>query len=198
MKSIAPKPANLSFAEAAGIPLVAETAWQAIVEAGGVKPGQRVLVHGGAGGVGSAAVQIAKAKGAYVIATASARNQQFLRSIGADDVLDYKAVRFEDKVKDVDLVLNTVDEETGVRSVRVVKPGGALVSVVELAPAAACKAARIRCPRITGAEGYTLAPIVELANAGRLRINVEERVPLAEAAKAWIEAALATFAGRSF
>jgi NADPH:quinone reductase-like Zn-dependent oxidoreductase len=183
--SVAAKPAQVSFEEAAGIPLVAETAWQAIVEAGGVKPGQRVLVHGGAGGVGSAAVQIAKAKGAYVIATASARNQEFLRSLGADETIDYTAVRFEDKAKDIDVVLNTADEDTGLRSVKIVKPDGALVSVVEYVPAAKCRAARIRCPRIRGAEGTTLAPIVDLVSAGKLRINVEERLPLAEAAKAW-------------
>jgi NADPH:quinone reductase-like Zn-dependent oxidoreductase len=185
VNSIATKPARMSFEEAAGIPLAAETAWQALVDSAKVKPGQRVLVHGGAGGVGSAAVQIAKAKGAYVIATASARNQQYLRSIGADETMDYRAVRFEDKVKDVDIVLNTVDDETGRRSVAIVKPGGVLVSIVEVVPAASCKAARIRCPRISGAEGMELAPIIELANAGQLHINIEEQVLLAEAATAW-------------
>lgn len=184
-KSIATKPTEMSFEEAAGIPLAAETAWQALVDVANVKPGQRVLVHGGAGGVGAAAVQIAKAKGAYVIATASARNQDYLRSIGADEAIDYKAVRFEDKVKEMDIVLNTVDDETGRRSVGVVTSGGVLVSIVETVPAASCKAARIRCPRISGSEGLELAPIVQLANAGQLHINIEERVPLAEAAKAW-------------
>jgi NADPH:quinone reductase-like Zn-dependent oxidoreductase len=184
-KSIAAKPAKMSFEEASGIPVAAETAWQAIVDVANVKPGQRVLVHGGAGGVGSAAVQIAKARGAYVIATASARNHDFLRSLGADETIDYKTVRFEDKVKNVDVVLNTVDDETGVRSVSVVKPGGVLVSIVETVPGAACKAARIRCPRISGSEGTELAPIVALADAGQFHVSVEQRLPLADAAKAW-------------
>ncbi len=107
VEAVALKPAHMSFEEASGIPVVGETAWRSLVTVADVHAGQRVLIHGGAGGVGSAAVQIAKAKGAYVIATASPRHADLLRSLGADEVLDYNSVRFEDKVKDLDIVLNT-------------------------------------------------------------------------------------------
>ena len=152
-KIAAPKPTKMSFEEASGIPVVGETAWRAIVTVADVQKGQRVLIHGGAGGVGSSAVQIAKARGAYVIATASPRNHDFLRKLGADEVIDYNTVRFEDKVKDADVVVNTVDADTGSRSIKVVKPGGIIVSVVGPAPAEACAAAKIRCEqtgRVTG------------------------------------------------
>jgi NADPH:quinone reductase-like Zn-dependent oxidoreductase len=185
--SIAAKPKNMSFAEAAGIGVVAETGWRAIVTVGNVQKGQRVLIHGGAGGVGSSAVQIAKARGAYVIATASARNHEFLKSIGADETIDYNTVRFEDKVKNVDLVLNTVDAETGVRSVGVVKKGGMLVSVVGPPPAEPCAAAGIRCGVTGSVNGQMLPLVVELADAGQFRVSVEKRLALVDAGKAWDE-----------
>jgi NADPH:quinone reductase-like Zn-dependent oxidoreductase len=110
-----------------------------------VHAGQKVLIHGGAGGVGSAAVQIAKAKGAYVIATASPRHTDLVRSLGADAVLDYNSVRFEERLKDLDVVLNTVDADTGARSVGVLKAGGFLVSVVGPPAPGPCEAAQIHC-----------------------------------------------------
>jgi NADPH:quinone reductase-like Zn-dependent oxidoreductase len=185
--AIAAKPAKMSFAEAAGLGVVAETAWRAIVTLGDVQKGQKVLIHGGAGGVGSSAVQIAKARGAYVIATASARNHEFVKSLGADEAIDYKAVRFEDKVKSADLVLNTVDAETSARSVAVVKPGGMLVSIVGAPPAEPCAAAKIRCAETGKVNGTLLGSVVELADAGKFHISVEKRMPLADAAKAWDE-----------
>ncbi len=183
--AIAAKPAKMSFAEAAGLGVVAETAWRAIVTVGNVQKGQKVLVHGGAGGVGSSAVQIAKARGAYVIATASARNHDFLKSLGADETLDYNTVRFEQKLTGLDLVLNTVDAETGARSVGVVKPGGMLVSIVGAPPADPCAAAKIRCAVTGPVNGQMLTSVVELADAGKFHISVEKRMPLADAAKAW-------------
>src|SRR3984885_11366353 len=102
--AVALKPEHMSFEEAAGIPVVGETAWRAMVKVGNVQPGQRVLIDGGAGGVGSSDVQIAKARGAYVIATASPSHYEFLRSLGADEVVDYHSVRFEEKLKDIDVV----------------------------------------------------------------------------------------------
>ena len=113
---VAKKPAKISYEEASGIPVVGETAYRALHEVAKLQKGQRILIHGGAGGVGSAGVQIAKAQGAYVIATASPRNHDFLRSIGADEVIDYNTVKFEERVKGVDVVLNTANLETGVRS----------------------------------------------------------------------------------
>ena len=185
VSAVAPKPARLSFEEAAGIPVVGETAWRSMVTVADVHAGQRVLIHGGAGGVGSSAVQIAKARGAYVIATASPRHADLLRSLGADEVLDYNSVRFEDKVKDLDIVLNTVDADTGARSVGVLKPGGMLVSVVGQPPAGPCEAAKIRCAIPGPVSGAMLGHLSELANSGKFRSVIDQRLPLAAASKAW-------------
>ena len=184
-KAIAIKPKQMSFDESAGLPVVAETAYRAMVTVGNVQKGQRVLIHGGAGGVGSMAVQIAKARGAYVIATASARNHDFLRSLGADETIDYTTTRFEDKVKNVDVVLNTADAETNVRSVSVLKPDGLLVSIVGPPPADACAAAKVRCAVTGSVNGEMLSKVVELADEGKLKISIEKRMPMSEAAKAW-------------
>lgn len=184
VSAVAAKPERLSFDEAAGIPVVGETAWRALVTIASVQPGQRVLIHGGAGGVGSSAVQIAKARGAYVIATASPTHNELLRSLGADEILDYHRVRFEEALKDIDVVLNTVDADTAARSIGVVKPGGILVSVAGAAPAEQCEAARIRCAVTGHATGEMLGSLSALADQGRFRIHVDRRFPLAEAAKA--------------
>lgn len=182
--AVAVKPPQMSFDEAAGLPIVGETAWRAMVTVANVQAGQRVLIHGGAGGVGSAAVQIAKARGAYVIATASPRHNDLLHSLGADEVLDYNSVRFEDKLKNIDVVLNTVDAETTVRSLRVMKPGGILVSVVGPPPQAQCAAARVRCAVTGSVNGQMLRFVSEIAGQGKLRIHIDRRWPLTEAAQA--------------
>jgi NADPH:quinone reductase-like Zn-dependent oxidoreductase len=184
VNAVAPKPRRLSFEEAAGMPVVGETAWRALVTIAEVRPGERVLVHGGAGGVGSSAVQVAKARGAYVIATASPAHDAFLRSLGVDEVIDYHKVGFEEKLKDIDVVLNTVDAETGARSIAIVRPGGILVSVAGAAPATQCEAAKIRCA-VTGiATGEMLAAVSELADQGKFRIHIDRQFPLADAAQA--------------
>ena len=189
VSSLARKPKALSFEEAAGVPIAAETAYRALHEAGGIKSGQTVLIHGAAGGVGSAAVQIARAAGARVIGTASANNLEFLKSIGADQVIDYTAHKFEDVGKNVDLVLNTANAETTSRSIAIVREGGVLVTIVGTTDAAACAAAKIRCTRpdrTTGASNAEmLARIGELADAGKFRVHVEGVYPMADAAKAW-------------
>jgi NADPH:quinone reductase-like Zn-dependent oxidoreductase len=185
VSAVAAMPAHMSFEEAAGIPVVGETAWRSMVIVADVQAGQKVLIHGGAGGVGSAAVQIAKAKGAYVIATASPRHTALLRSLGADAVLDYNSVRFEEQVKDLDVVLNTVDADTGVRSAGVLKAGGMLVSVVGPPAAGPCAAAKIRCAIPGPVNGAMLGALSELASSGKFRINIDQRLPLAEVPKAW-------------
>ena len=189
VSSLARKPKALSFEEAAGVPIAAETAYRALHEAGGIKSGQTVLIHGAAGGVGSAAVQIAKAAGARVIGTASANNLEFLKSIGADQVIDYTAHKFEDVGKNVDLVLNTANAETTARSIAIVREGGVLVTIVGTTDAAACAAAKIRCTRpdrTTGASNAEmLARVGELADAGKFRVHVDGVYPMADAAKAW-------------
>jgi NADPH:quinone reductase-like Zn-dependent oxidoreductase len=184
VSAVAAKPQRLSFEEAAGIPVAGETAWRALVTIADVQRGQRVLIHGGAGGVGSSAVQIAKARGAYVIATASPTHNELLRSLGADEILDYHRVRFEETLKDIDVVLNTVDADTGARSIGVVKPGGILVSVAGAAPAAQCEAAGIRCAVTGHATGEMLGVLSELADQGKFRIHIDRQFPLAEAAQA--------------
>ena len=183
--AIAAKPMRMSFEEAAGIGVVGETAWRAIVTVANVRAGQRVLIHGGAGGVGSSAVQIAKARGAYVIATASPSHNSYLRALGADEILDYNTVRFEDKVKGVDVVLNTVEPDLTVRSLAVMKPGGILVSVVGPPPAAQCEAANVRCGVTGSATGEMLHFVSDLASQGKFHIHIDQQLPLADAAKAW-------------
>ena len=183
--AIAAKPTKMSFEEASGIPVVAETAWRAIVTVGNVQKGQRVLIHGAAGGVGSSAVQFAKARGAFVIGTASARNHEFLKSIGADQTIDYTTARFEDKVKDIDVVVNTADADTNARSIGVVKKGGLLVSVVGPPSESACAAAGIRCSGVGSVNGQMLPAIVDFANHNKFGINIEQKLTLADAAKAW-------------
>lgn len=183
--AVALKPAHMSFEEAAGMPVVGETAWRSLVVVANLQPGQRVLIHGGAGGVGSSAVQVAKAKGAYVIATASPDHAAFLRSLGADEVIDYHTVRFEDKVKNMDVVLNTVDTDTNSRSIAVVKPGGILVSVVGPPPADACKAAGIRCAIPGPVNGAMLGFLSDLANRGKFHIKIEQRLSWMDANEAW-------------
>ncbi|HVV24298.1 MAG TPA: NADP-dependent oxidoreductase, partial [Pseudonocardiaceae bacterium] len=123
------RPAELTVAQAAGLPLAGLTAWQALVDTAHVQPGQRVLVHAASGGVGHLAVQIAKALGAHVIGTASAANHPVLTELGADELVDYRTTRFEDVVGTVDVVLDLVGGETGLRSIPVLGEGGLLISV---------------------------------------------------------------------
>lgn len=126
---LALKPANISYEEAAASTLAALTAWQAFTEKSRVQPGQRVLIHAAAGGVGHFAVQLAKEFGAYVIGTSSAAKREFVLSLGADEHIDYTQVRFEDAVQPVDLVLDTIGGDNMVRSLEVVNPGGTLISI---------------------------------------------------------------------
>src|SRR5438552_2156804 len=127
---VAAKPASLSFTEAAAVPMGALTAWQALVDVAQLQPGQTILIHGGSGGVGSFAVQIAKARGARIIATASTANQDLLKQLGADVAIDYTKTRFEEIAKDTDAVLDPVGKETLARSYDVVKKGGIVMSLV--------------------------------------------------------------------
>jgi NADPH:quinone reductase-like Zn-dependent oxidoreductase len=184
--AMAKKPQHMSFDEAAGIPVVGETAWRAIVVVGNVQAGQRVLIHGGAGGVGSSAVQIAKARGAHVITTASPSHDALVKSFGADEVIDYHKVHVEDSLKNLDMVLNTVDVDTAVRSIPMVRTGGMLVSVAGAVPAAPCEAAKIHCAVTGSVTGEFLAAVSDLADHQQFRVNIEQRLKLSEAAKAWV------------
>lgn len=126
---LALKPANLSMAEAASIPLVGLTAWQVLVERAQIKPGQKVLIHAGSGGVGTFAIQLAKHLGATVATTASAANAAMVKELGADIVIDYHSQKFEDELSGYDVVLNSLDATTLEKSLKVLKPGGKLISI---------------------------------------------------------------------
>jgi NADPH:quinone reductase-like Zn-dependent oxidoreductase len=179
------KPAKTSHVDAASVPLVALTAWQALLDTAKLQQGQTVLIHGGSGGVGSVAVQLAKAKGAKVIATASKENLEFLRQLGADEVIDYRAQKFDEIVKDVDVVLDTVGGETQQRSIGVLKKGGILVSIVGVSSKKQADDAGVRVAGIlVKANGEQLAEIAKLMEAGSVRAFVTLTLPLNEVAKA--------------
>jgi len=180
---VARKPAALTFREGAAYPLVAVTAWQA-VEAARVAKGDRVLIQGGSGGVGSMALQIAKARGAYVIATASTGNVDYVRSIGADQVVDYTKDEL-DAVHDADVLIDTVGGETLTNSLSAVRRGGRAVTVTGRLPGEACATAGIACAKAgSNNEGNILGQITKLFAQGKLRINVDSTFPLEQAGAA--------------
>jgi len=188
---VARKPRALSHVEAAGVPLAALTAWGAVVDVGKAHEGQRILIHAGAGGVGHFAVQFARFFGAHVIATGSTRNLGWLRELGAHEVVDYSAVRFEEAVAPVDTVIDligNVHDETGSRSLRVLKPGGLIVNVptgswrgfAEEVAAAGVRGTGYR----VSPDGTTLSVISRLIDSGDVRVYVDQVFDLAEAAAA--------------
>ena len=184
------KPGSLTFSDAAAVPLAALTAWQALIDIGKIDSGQTVLIHGGSGGVGSFAIQIAKARGARVIATASTRNQDLLKQLGADVAVDYTKQQFEDVARDVDLVLDPVGRDTLARSYAVVKKGGIVVTIVSR-----CDPAELQKRGIHGAslsshpDANELAQITRLIDEKKLKPIVSAVLPLNEAAKADAQAA---------
>jgi NADPH:quinone reductase-like Zn-dependent oxidoreductase len=179
------KPANLNFIEAAAVPLAGLTAWQGLFDEGDLKEGQRALIHGGAGGVGHLAIQFAKAKGAWVATTVSAADIDFARSLGADQVIDYKAQRFEDEVDKVDLVFDLVAGETQNRSWAVIKEGGALVSTLQKPDEALARLHNVRGQvTMTKPNASELTEIARLIEEGSVRPRVQRTFPLAEAAAA--------------
>lgn len=179
------KPQALDFSSAASVPVVSMTAWQALFVYADLAEGQSVLIHGGAGGVGMYAVQLAKWKGAHVTATASARDIEFVKGLGADEVIDYRADRFEDKVSGVDVVLDVIGGETQQRSWQTIKPGGMLVATT--APPSQEDAARhgVRTVMMQmRGDGAQLSTINELIAAGTVKTFVGATFPLAQAAEA--------------
>jgi NADPH:quinone reductase-like Zn-dependent oxidoreductase len=188
---LVPKPRTLDFVQAAAVPLTALTAWQAFFDHASLVAGQTVLIHGAAGGVGVFAVQLARWAGAQVIATASARNRDFLRELGANEIIDYTTTRFEEVVHDVDLVFDLVGGDTLVRSWQVVKPGGVLVSVVSPRPSfAEAKAHGVRPAWfIVEPNREQLIQIGALIDAGRIRPIIETVLPLSQARQAYEQGA---------
>lgn len=189
-RQFAPKPAALSHVEAAALPLVGLTAWQALAEVARVQPGQRVLVHAAGGGVGHVAVQLAKALGAEVIGTASAAKHEWLRELGADQLIDHATSDFAAELRDVDVVLDTRGGDYAQRSLAVLRDGGTLVSINNPGePAAEVAAAAFARGIATGftlvePDRHGLLELAQLVEAGRLRPTIAATFPLAQAARA--------------
>nr|WP_053142061.1 NADP-dependent oxidoreductase [Streptomyces ambofaciens]CAJ89396.1 putative dehydrogenase [Streptomyces ambofaciens ATCC 23877] len=183
-RHLARKPAGLTHVEAAALPLAALTAWQALVDTADVRPGERVLVHAAAGGVGHFAVQIAKARGAYVIGTASAAKHALVRELGADEVIDYRSVRFEDAVSDVDVVLDGIGGRTAERSLRVLRDGGRLITLPGPDDVPVAREGVRASWMLVEPDHHGLREIAALVERGGLKPVVETVLPLGQAAKA--------------
>jgi NADPH:quinone reductase-like Zn-dependent oxidoreductase len=189
-KQAAPKPKSLTYAEAAAVPVVALTAWQGLVDTAKLSAGQTVLIHGGSGGVGSFAIQFAKLRGAKVFATASTRNQDLLKELGADVAIDYTKQKFEDVAKDVDVVLESVGGDTLTRSYGVIKKGGIIVSLIGPPNQAELDKHGIRGAALgVEPDSSELAEIGKLIDEKKIKVIVSQILPLAEAAKAQEQAA---------
>ena len=179
------KPQSLTYVEAAAVPLAALTAWQALIDTAKLSAGQTVLIHGGSGGVGSFAIQIAKARGAKVIATASTPNQDLLKQLGADVAIDYTKTKFEEVAKDVDVVLDPVGKDTLARSYGVVKQGGIIVSLVSRVDQAELDKHAIRgTPIAAKPNADELAEITKLIDERKIKPVVSQVMPLTDAVKA--------------
>jgi NADPH:quinone reductase-like Zn-dependent oxidoreductase len=184
-RHFARKPAGLTHTEAAALPLAGLTAYQSLVDIAGIEAGQRVLVHAAAGGVGHLAVQIAKAKGTYVIATASAAKHAYLKGIGADEVIDYTAGDFAEQVSDVDIVIDGVGDEYTARSAPVVRDGGYLITLPGPADVPEAEQTRIKAGfSIVEPDQIGLNAMTALVDAGQLKPTVSETYALDEVAKA--------------
>jgi len=188
-RAFATKPGSLSHVQAAALPLAALTAWQALADTARLSAGERVLIHAAAGGVGHLAVQIAKARGAHVIGTASAANHDLVQSLGADELIDYHAADFAEVVTDTDIVLDTVSGDYPARSLRTMRPGGALICLLPFPAEVAAEAERrgVRAEALlVEADRGGMTAIADLVTQGRLRPVIAGTFPLADAAKAHV------------
>ncbi|PSM49460.1 NADPH:quinone reductase [Chroococcidiopsis sp. CCALA 051] len=175
------KPKSIDFIQAAALPVAALTSWQAMFDTAHLEAGQKILIHAASGGVGSIAVQLAKAKGARVIGTTSTRNTEFIRKLGVDEVIDYQATPFEDVVRDLDVVLDTIGGETRSRSLKVLKPDGILVSIVGSPPESTGVRVAITHVQPNAAQ---LDEITTFIDSGQVKPYVETVLPLSETAQA--------------
>lgn len=189
---LAKKPANISMTDAAGATLSALTAWQALIDTGHIKPGDKVLIHGGAGGVGNYAVQIAHHLGCYVITTASSADTDFVKSLGADEVIDYKTQKFEDMVKDIDFILDTVGGDNFVRSLKVLKPDGMIVLLPSNKKEEADKVAKEQNVKnykhiLMHSSGEDMKKIASLLEDGSMKVHIDKTFPFDEIPEAHTE-----------
>lgn len=187
-KVLALKPKSLNHAEAAVVPISALTAWQALFEKGQLERKQRVLIHGAAGGVGTFAVQLARWRGAHVTATASSGNIDFVRALGADVIIDYHKIRFEDVVCDLDVILDAVGGETLERSWKVLKSTGKLITVASETEYTPLSQRSRDAFMLVRADGTQLAEIGHMIDAGELRVFLEGVYPLEQAKDAYARA----------
>jgi NADPH:quinone reductase-like Zn-dependent oxidoreductase len=179
------KPKQIDFDTAASVPVAALTAWQGIFDNGNLASGQRILITGASGAVGSMAVQLAKAKGAHVIGTGSSGNEDFVRKLGANEFIDYKKAKLEDEVSSVDVVFDTVGGETQDRAFQTLKRGGILVSTVSLPSPEKAKAFGVAVAMVQMMPNPDqLAEINRLVESGKLKVRVATVLPLAEVKKA--------------
>lgn len=187
-RAFVPKPEGIDHVQAGAIPLAALTAWQALVDTAAMAEGDRVLIHAAAGGVGHLAVQIAKARGAYVIGTASAPKHDFVRDLGADEVIDYREVDFAETAQDIDIVLDTIGGEYQPRSLQTMRRGGILVSTIPIPLEGMSEQATAQGMRIENflveADHAGMAAIADLVETGQLRASIAGTFPLEEAARA--------------
>jgi NADPH:quinone reductase-like Zn-dependent oxidoreductase len=189
-EQLAIKPENISYEEAAAATLAALTAWQAFSDYGRLRPGQRILIHGAAGGVGHYAVQIARHIGAYVIGTSSLENKEFVLSLGANEHIDYKNQRFEEVAKDIDFVFDTVGAENADRSLGVLKKGGTLITTAGLSDTTKEKAkARgvFALGMFVQSAGEDMQHIAQLLEEGEMRSEIMKVFPLAQMADAHLQ-----------
>ena len=184
--SIAHKPETLSHDEAAGLPLVGVSTWQALVETIRLSKGQKILIHGGAGGIGSIAIQLAKNLGAYVATTSSTNDKQFVQQLGADEVIDYKTQTFEDLLHDYDAVFDTIGGETYTRSFKVLKRGGGIiVSMLEQPNQELMDRFGVKAiSQFTQVNRERLTKLAQWVDQNNIRVNLDRTFPLDEAAKA--------------
>jgi NADPH:quinone reductase-like Zn-dependent oxidoreductase len=182
---VAAKPKTVDHLHAAAIASASLAAWKALFEVGELRPGQKVLIHGATGGVGGFAVQLAHAKGVHVIGTASKRNQSYLKELGADEAIDYESVRFEDVVRDVDMVFDTQGGETQARSWKTLKRGGILVSIAQPPAQAEAEKHGVRATfMLNEMNAESLNAITKLVDSGKLKAVVDTILPLSEARRA--------------
>ena len=181
------KPINIGHTEAAAVPLAGLTAWQGLFDHGLLKEGQKVLIHAAAGGVGTYAVQFAKSKGAYVIGTASDQNIEFLKKLGADEVIDYHMENFETKLNDIDLVLDMIGGDTQLKSIDVLKPGGRLITTLAPEFVNEAKAKNVHLSSyVAQSIPAQLAEIAQLIDAGKVKPIIDQVLPFTDAKKAHI------------
>jgi NADPH:quinone reductase-like Zn-dependent oxidoreductase len=179
---VAAKPKTVDHLHAAALASASLVAWKALFEVAALSPGQTVLIHGASGGVGGFAVQLAHAKGVHVIGTASKRNQSYLKELGADEAIDYESVRFEDAVRDVDVVFDTQGGETQARSWKTLKRGGILVSIAQPPAQAEAEKHGVRAAfAVNEMKVESLNEITKLVDSGQLKVVVDTVLPLSEA-----------------